>query len=140
MVGINAATDQFKIRDYIPHHDPFQYFASTANSKHLPPSSIKMVAKSDRANHNYDLSTFWEAATSGNLPSVSFLKVPAHQDAHPGYSDPLDEQVFLVETINRLQNLPQWRNMAIIIAYDDSDGFYDHVMPPILNHSNTPLD
>lgn len=140
MAGINAATDQFKIKDYIPHHDPFQYFAATANPKHLPPSSIAMVGKSDRANHNYDLSTFWEAAASGNLPAVSFLKAPAYQDAHPGYSDPLDEQVFLVETINRLQNLPQWRNMAIIIAYDDSDGFYDHVMPPILNHSNTSLD
>jgi len=26
--------------------------------------------------------------------------------------------------------------MAIFIAYDDSDGWYDHVMPPVLNHSN----
>ena len=30
--------------------------------------------------------------------------------------------------------------MAVIIAADDSDGWYDHVMPPIVNHSNTPLD
>ena len=26
--------------------------------------------------------------------------------------------------------------MAIIITYDDSDGWYDHVMPPIVNPSN----
>ena len=30
--------------------------------------------------------------------------------------------------------------MAVIIAADDSDGWYDHVMPPIINRSNTPLD
>ena len=30
--------------------------------------------------------------------------------------------------------------MAVIIAADDSDGWYDHVMPPIVNQSNTPLD
>jgi len=30
--------------------------------------------------------------------------------------------------------------MAVIIAADDSDGWYDHVMPPIVNQSSTPLD
>jgi phospholipase C len=30
--------------------------------------------------------------------------------------------------------------MAVIIAWDDSDGWYDHVMPPIVNISATPLD
>jgi phospholipase C len=32
------------------------------------------------------------------LPAVSFLKAKAAQDGHPGYSGPLDEQQFLVET------------------------------------------
>ena len=45
-----------------------------------------------------------------------------------------------MRTLNRLQQLPEWRNMAVIIAADDSDGWYDHVMPPIVNQSNTPLD
>jgi len=44
------------------------------------------------------------------------------------------------ETVNRLQRLPQWQDMAIVIAYDDSDGWYDHVMPPIVRHSNTEED
>lgn len=35
---------------------------------------------------------------------------------------------------------PEWDHMAIIIAYDDSDGWYDHVMGPIVNQSNTPDD
>ena len=109
-------------RDYIPHHEPFQYYNSTSNPHHLPPTSISMIGKTDQANHQYDLTDFWSAAESGNLPSVSFLKAAAYQDGHAGYSDPLDEQHFLVDTINRLQKLAEWNSTAVIIAYDDSDG------------------
>ena len=69
---------------------------------------------------------------------MSFLKAAAYQDGHAGYSDPLDEQTFLVKTINTLQALPTWRQTAVIIAYDDSDGWYDHVMGPIISQSNDP--
>ncbi len=72
------------------------------------------------------------------MPAVSFLKAAKYQDGHPGYSDPLDEQHFLVETINRLEKLPTWKETAIVIAYDDSDGWYDHVMGPIVNQSQDP--
>jgi phospholipase C len=126
--------------DYIPHHEPFQYYHSTANLHHLSPSSVAMIGLTDQANHQYDLSDFWAAANAGNLPSVSFLKAPGFQDGHAGYSDPLAEQTFLVNTINQLQQLSEWKNMAIIIAYDDSDGWYDHVMPPIVNQSSTTDD
>jgi phospholipase C len=124
--------------DYLSHHEPFQYYRHSANPHHLPPTSVAMIGRTDQANHQYDLEDFWAAAAAGNVPAVSFLKPPAYQDGHAGYSDPLDEQVFLVETINRLQRLPQWSRMAIFIAYDDSDGWYDHVMPPIVNPSSDP--
>jgi phospholipase C len=140
VVGIDPATDPNRLQDYVPHHNPFQYFASTANPQHLPPTSVAMIGRTDQANHLYDLSWFWEAAQADLLPAVSFLKAPQYQNGHPGKSDPLDEQVFLVEILNRLQQLRAWRNMAVIIAWDDSDGWYDHVMPPIVNHSQTPLD
>jgi phospholipase C len=97
-----------------------------------------MIGHSDQANHQYDLTNFWQAADHNNLPAVSFLKAAAYQDGHAGYSDPLDEQAFLVNTINHLEKLPSWRHTAVVIAYDDSDGWYDHVMPPIVNHSNDP--
>jgi phospholipase C len=124
------------ITDYVVHHEPFQYYNSTANPHHLPPTSINMIGKKDQANHQYDLSDFWNAVESGNLPSVSFLKAPYYQTGHAKASDPIDEQVFLVNTINRLQNLPQWNSTAVIIAYDDSGGWHDHVMPPIVSQSN----
>ncbi|GHO47742.1 alkaline phosphatase family protein [Ktedonospora formicarum] len=128
------------VTDYIPHHEPFQYYQSTANPHHLPPTSPAMVGKTDQANHQYDLSDFWTAINKGNMPAVSFLKASAYQDGHAGYSDPLDEQRFLVDTINRLQRTPEWSSTAVVISYDDSDGWYDHVMPPVINQSNDPND
>ncbi len=124
--------------DYIPHHEPFQYYQSTANPDHLPPTSVAMIGHQDEANHQYGLSDFWAAADSGNLPAVSFLKAPAYQDGHAGYSDPLDEQNFIVKTINHLESLPTWGSTAVFLAWDDSDGWYDHVMGPIVNQSNDP--
>jgi len=138
--GVDPRTDPLRFPDYVPHHNPFQYFASTANPQHLPPTSVAMVGRTDQAKHLYDLTWFWDAARAGNLPAVSFLKAPAYQNGHPGNSDPLDEQEFIVRTLNRLQQMPEWRSMAVIIAADDSDGWYDHVMPPIVNQSNTTLD
>jgi phospholipase C len=124
------------VTDYIPHHEPFQYYQSTANPNHLPPSSVAMIGKNDQANHQYDLTNFWQAVDAGHMPSVSFLKAAAYQDGHAGYSDPLDEQHFVVNTINRLERTADWKSTAVVIAYDDSDGWYDHVMGPIVSQSN----
>ncbi|HET8582006.1 MAG TPA: alkaline phosphatase family protein [Jatrophihabitans sp.] len=120
--------------------DPFQFYPSTNNQHHVPPSSPAMVGRSDQADHQYDLSDFWTAAEHGRMPAVSFLRAPSYQQGHPGYSDPLDEQHFLVDTLNRLQRLPTWRSTAVIITWDESDGWYDHVMPPIVNPSDDPVN
>lgn len=126
------------VTDYSAHHEPFQYFKSTANPHHLPPTSVGMIGKTDQANHQYDLSDFWSAVQNGTMSAVSFLKAAKYQDGHAGYSDPVDEQHFLVDTINKLQQSHYWESTAVIILYDDSDGWYDHVMPPIVNQSSDP--
>jgi phospholipase C len=125
--------------EYSPHHNPFQYYASTANPDHLAPSSLKEIGYTDQANHQYDLSYFSDALSGkggAQLPSVSYLKAPESEDAHPGYSDPLDEQKFLVNTINSIEESKYWASTAIVITYDDSDGWYDSVAPTIINGSN----
>jgi phospholipase C len=135
-IGANGAPKA----DYIPHHEPFQYYPQTANPFHKPPTSVATIGQTDQANHQYDIDRFWQALTAHNLPAVSYLKAPGYQDEHPGYSDPLLAQEFIVQTVNQLMESPEWRTMAIIIAYDDSDGWYDHVMPPTVNESQTPYD
>jgi phospholipase C len=119
------------IDHYYSDVEPFQFYKNTSNSHHLPPTAVSMVGNSDQANHQYNMSYFWAAAESGNLPAVSFLKAPTYQQAHAGYSNPLDEQTYLVNTINRLQKIPQWNSTVVMVTYDDSGGWYDHVMPPI---------
>jgi phospholipase C len=128
------------VTDYIPHHAFFQYWSSTQNPQHLPPARPENIGFTDQANHQYDLSLFFTALKSGHLPAVSILKAAAYQDGHAGYSDPLDEQTFLVNTINAIMSSPEWRETAIVILYDDSDGWYDHQMGPIVSQSNVNED
>jgi phospholipase C len=128
------------IADYVPHHAFFQYHAGTINKMHTRPANIQEIGNDGPANHNYDSNDFFAALKAHILPAVSFIKAPAFQDAHPGNSDPLDEQTFDVQVINALQNSEFWDSTAVIITYDDSDGWYDHVMPPIVNQSTTPAD
>ena len=133
----------FNSVDYIPHHAWFQYYASTANPTHARPSSVTAIGSStladggaEPANHGYDSDDFFEAINEGVLPAVSFVKAPAYQDGHGGYSNPIDEQAFVIGVVNAIQSSKYWATTAIIIAYDDSDGWYDHQAPPILNPSS----
>jgi phospholipase C len=135
-------------KDYIPHHIWFQYFASTANPTHARPTSVQAIGHSmvpgtqtpDPANHGYDLDDFFTAVKAGNFPSVSYIKMSAFQDGHPGNSDPLSEQTGLVTLLNFLQQQPDWKNTAVIFTYDDSDGQYDHAAPTITSASFSGAD
>jgi phospholipase C len=133
------------MRDYVPHHNWFQYYASTSNPEHLLPRSTAAIGltydadgKKDPANHEYGVTQFWQAVDAGRLPAVSFLKAPGYEDGHAGYSDPLDEQAWIVRVINHLERSPQWAHTAVIVTYDDSDGWYDHDFIPPRNPSFDP--
>ncbi|HUY15606.1 MAG TPA: alkaline phosphatase family protein [Terriglobia bacterium] len=129
------------INDYSPHHEPFQYYASTANPSHARPTSLLSIGHAgDPANHQYGMHDFFDAVRAGSFPSVSFLKAPAIDDGHAGYSSPLDEQNFMVRVIDFLEQQPDWRDTLVVIAYDDSDGWYDHQMGPIMNQSSGTAD
>jgi phospholipase C len=134
------------VADYSPHHNPFEYYKSTSNPRHRAPESEAMIGHSEPsqpeggANHEYDVSAFDEAVKHENLPAVSFVKAAEYQDGHPGYSDPLDEQAFIAEKLDELEHSNQWESTAVVIAYDDSDGWYDHAMPPIVSPSESASD
>jgi phospholipase C len=119
--------------DYVPHHAWFQYFPTTQNLAHTRPTSTALIGFTDPldstatpVHHQYDTKDFFAAVSSGNFPSVSYLKAPSVGDGHPGNSDPVDEQAFDTNVVNFLEQQPDWKNTAIIITYDDSDGWYDH--------------
>jgi phospholipase C len=126
--------------DYVQHHQPFQYYQSTKNPTHVRPTNVQSVGLTDAANHQYDIHDWFDALAVSNLPAVSYLKAQSYQDGHPGNSNPLDEQAFVVKVMNALQKSSFWSNTAVIIAYDDSDGWYDHQMPPLVSGSFTVQD
>ena len=165
-----GGTGQYGYKDdYIPHHEPFQYYASTANPHHLTvptdasrsdtlaglqqigtdtQSYVSGKPQFDTPNHQYDTSDFNQLMAAINngelppsaLPAVSYLKAPGYQDGHPGYSEPADEQQFVTSTINTLMQSPDWHNTVVIVNYDDSDGWYDHVYSGVTNPSLSPAD
>jgi phospholipase C len=133
--------------DYIPHHNWFAYYPSTANSTHARPAAVSAIGHSvdadgskDPANHQYDLNDFYTSVKAGNFPAVSFIKAPAYQDGHAGYSNPLDEQTGIVTLVNFLAKRPEWKDTAIIVTWDDSDGWYDHAAAKVTSPSFDPAD
>ncbi len=138
--GATAAQIHGGSGDYVAHHTPFMYFPSTVNPHHLPFTAVAKIGQTDQANHQYDLNDFFTALAAGNLPAVSYLKAKAEGDGHPSNSDALSEQQFIVNTINTIMTSQFWDTTAVIIAWDDSDGFYDHVTGPVVSASATNLD
>ena len=52
-------------------------------------------------------------------------------DDHPAYSDAQISEALVATAINAIARSPYWKESAIIITWDDSEGDYDHVPPPI---------
>ncbi len=94
----------------------------------------------DAAIINTILTTSLRPSSAGNFPAVSFLKALGIQDGHAGYSGPLDEQQFVFRSSISCSQRPDWSSTAVVITYDDSDGWYDHQIGPIVNQSTGSAD
>ena len=128
------------IGQYNSHYAPFDYYMSTANPHHVAQTNLSKVGSdtcSDFScpNHNYDLTTFYNALAAGNLPAVTYLKFAENDTGHPADSTPLAEQTQIVTAVNAIEESPFWSDTAIMILYDDTGGWYDHVAGPIVNFS-----
>ena len=101
-----------------PHHQPLNYFARFA------PGSA------DRARHLKDAEEFFAAIDRGTLPQVSFYKPPGRVNQHPGYTDIQSGDIHIADVLERLEKSPQWKNMVVVVTYDENGGYWDHVPPP----------
>jgi phospholipase C len=132
------------LNGYSAHHDPFQYFTSTADLNHAyafdPNLSYPQANR-----HQRDLSVFNAAlagtavAGSGSsvvptLPAISWVKAPQIDDGHPGYSGPALEDAFVGDLVSRLKASNYWKDTALVIAFDETGGWWDHVAPPDLGN------
>ena len=84
-----------------------------------------------RAAHLKDFdSDFLKDAAAGTLPAVSFYKPQGNLNQHAGYASVAEGDAHIAEVVARLQKSPQWKNMLIVITYDENGGFYDHAPVP----------
>ncbi len=129
---------------YIAHHNGPQYFGYIANNP-------------DETKHLKGLGDFYAAVESESLPEaggVFYVRggygnldgltprspsptVQANfkgNDDHPAYSDGQISEALLADSINAIANSKYWKNSAIIITYDETDGLYDHTQPWIRSY------
>lgn len=123
---------------YSAHHNPFQYFSSTADLTHAWAFNTNF-AYPQANRHQRDLSLLYAAlagtainGTVPQLPSISWVKADQPEDGHPGYSGPALEDQFVGDLVSRLKSSPYWKDTALFIAFDETGGWWDHVAPPDL--------
>lgn len=100
------------------HHQPFNYFARFA------------PGTSDRAVHLKDGGDFMADVDAGRLPAVSFYKPAGRDTQHPSYTDIMTGDTHIAEVLAKLRASPQWKDMLVIVTYDENGGYWDHVPPP----------
>ena len=99
---------------YVPQENPFQFFTDAHSSPNIR-----------------DLSKFSADLAAGTLPTVSFVQPgPAHS-MHPASGVPITGGLsWLDGFIRQVQAAPIWSNAVIIVIWDSSGGWWDHVPPP----------
>jgi len=125
---------------YVLHHNGPQYFGYLADNPQVLNNNL------------HGAKDFFDAVENRTLPregGVFYLRggydnndglvpvdpTPAIQhafignDDHPAYSDQQISEALAAKAVNDITNSPYWRESVIIITYDETDGFYDHVSP-----------
>jgi phospholipase C len=103
---------------YVPQENPFQYFQTTANSANV---------------QNFSISGFNTMLSSGTLPSVMWLQPDPLNSMHPGAGNVANAIEFLDKVVQAVKSSPEWSSTAIVVLWDESGGWYDHLPPPQLN-------
>jgi acid phosphatase len=106
--------------DFQAHHQPFNYYAA-----------FDPVAHPEyRAAHLQDYDDMIADAARGTLPSVAFYKPEGLYNQHEGYTNLTEGDARIADLVAKLRASPQWKNMVIVITYDEFGGSWDHVAPP----------
>ncbi len=106
--------------DFQPHHQPFNYYANLDPVAHA----------ASRAAHLKDYTDLVADAAAGTLPAVTFYKPEGVYNQHEGYANLADGDARIADVVAKLQASPQYKNMVIVITYDEFGGAWDHVAPP----------
>lgn len=85
----------------------------------------------DRAMANLPADGFEQDVASGNLPQVSWIVAPTLISEHPPFIPAAGED-YTARKIAALMAKPDlWAKTLFVLTYDESDGAFDHVVPPV---------
>jgi phospholipase C len=99
-----------------------------------PLADFQTVHADNQLSNIQDVSNFTTAAAAGTLPAVSWIIPGQAVSDHPAASL-ANGQAYVTSLINSVMQGPDWTSTAIFLAWDDWGGFYDHVVPPVLDGS-----
>ena len=77
---------------------------------------------------------FYTAAKQGTLPAVSWVIPSGEVSEHPPAPVSFG-QSYVTSLINAVMRSPEWSSSAIFLSWDDWGGFYDHVVPPVVDQN-----
>ena len=121
---------------YIPHHNAPQYFGyirqnpSMWNGEHDLLEFFNDIGKAQLPDKSVVFIKGGRLNPFGWKPANPFAKDILGDDDHPGYSDSQLSESLVAKVVNSVAGSPYWQDSAIIVVWDDSEGFYDHVPPP----------
>jgi phospholipase C len=134
---------------YVVHHNAPQYFGYISNnpevSEHMHGLG-EFFADVKAGRLPASGGAFYVRGGSGNLhgykpldPTPSVQGKYSGDDDHPGYSDSQISEALIAEEVNAIAGSPYWKDSVILIAYDETDGLYDHVRPRIRSNDREGL-
>ncbi len=92
------------------------------------------VIQNKQTGNIQDTSAFCQAAQNGTLPAVSWVVPDMPVSEHPNSQQPPSVgEAYVTSLINAIMQGPNWNSTAIFLTWDDWGGFYDHVVPPVVD-------
>ena len=114
--GVSSGSDV----DFETHHQPFNYYAAFDPTVHA----------ANRAAHLTKHDALVNDITAGTLPSVVFYKPEGLYNQHEGNTDVDNGNARIANLAWKLRASSQWKNMVVVVTYDEFGGSWDHVAPP----------
>jgi phospholipase C len=99
-----------------------------------PLPGFTAVHETDQLDHIQTHDDFRRAVRSGTLPSVVWIVPGNNVSEHPQSSQGIDAgMAYVTRLINTVMKSDYWASSAIFLTWDDWGGFYDHVLPPVVD-------
>ncbi|MES9536672.1 phosphocholine-specific phospholipase C [Actinomadura sp. NPDC000600] len=99
----------------------------------LPASERDLFERGLRRNDGGTLGAAFRAdVLAGELPEVSYVVTSAAESEHPGSGSPIQGAGVTYQVLDAIASRPEvWESTAVFLLFDENDGYFDHVPPPL---------